>query len=207
MLCFRFSTLVKSPIKFSVKSSLLSDSRPSTFSILSMLFRARFKYSNFFNFDRFSIFAIRLFCKSSIFRSRHQLWIYSIFSMSSWWRDSSSRVPITSSLCSDFLRMSCSVTERWVWAKTVIVRVSYLLKREIVWGFKFTYLTPLWVLNWVNIYFWHQRRLLLWYQFFFRLKSTDTKHHDWTGCPGNTAIKSIMDFSLNIRASNTLPLF
>lgn len=135
------STLVNSPMKFNVRSSFCSDSQPSRFSILATLFIARFKYSSFFNLLRFSgrmhswggekignrkqfsqrrlqsqiellpIFGIRLDCSRSIFSSRHQSWTCSIRSIFSWCNESSSRLKMRSSLCSDFLRINCSVTK------------------------------------------------------------------------------------------------
>lgn len=54
MFSFKLSTLVNSPMKFNVRSSFCNDSQPARFSILSMLFIARFTYSSFFNLWRFS---------------------------------------------------------------------------------------------------------------------------------------------------------
>lgn len=51
---FKLSMLVNSPTKFNVRSSFCSDSHAPRFSIFSMLFIARFKYSSFFNLLRFS---------------------------------------------------------------------------------------------------------------------------------------------------------
>ena len=56
------------------------------------------------------IFGIKLDCRRRIFSSRHQFWIYSIFSIFSWCSESSSRLKMSNSLCSDFFRMSFSVT-------------------------------------------------------------------------------------------------
>lgn len=50
----RLSTLVKSPMKFNVRSNFCSDSHPPRFSIFSTLFIAKFRYSSFFNLARFS---------------------------------------------------------------------------------------------------------------------------------------------------------
>lgn len=85
--------LSKSPIKFKVKSSLVKDSQRSKFSIDSMLFIAKFKYSSSFSLFKFSIRDIWLACKYKIFSFLHLLFRSSILSMSSWCRDSSSKVP------------------------------------------------------------------------------------------------------------------
>lgn len=130
---FKLSTLVISPIKFNVRSSFCSDSHPFRFSTSSMLFIARFTYSSFFNLWRFSgwkverkflwnffetkgeiellpILGIKLDCSRRILSSRHQSWMFSILSIFSWCSESSSRLKMRSSLCSDFFRISCSVT-------------------------------------------------------------------------------------------------
>lgn len=57
------------------------------------------------------IFGIRFDWKRSIFSSRHQSWTCSIRSIFSWCNESSSRLKMRSSLCSDFLRINCSVTK------------------------------------------------------------------------------------------------
>lgn len=119
-------------MKFNVKSSFCKDSSPSRPSTRSMLLMARLRYSSFLSLLRFSvkirtlsmvlalnlvknihlspILAIRFDWRSKIRRSRHQFCKCSIFSMFSWCNESSSRVLIRSSLCSDFLRTRSSVT-------------------------------------------------------------------------------------------------
>lgn len=96
----RHFTPLTSPMKFTVRSSFFRLSSPSRFSITSILFNARFRYSSLFSKFRFSIFATRLFCIKRILRYL-QWWLSdSILSMFSWWRDISSRVDISPSLCS-----------------------------------------------------------------------------------------------------------
>lgn len=56
------------------------------------------------------IFEMRLDCNNRIFRSLHQFCRWSIFSISSWCRDSSSSVDMTHSLCSLLLRTNSSDT-------------------------------------------------------------------------------------------------
>jgi len=104
------SKLVSSPIKFKVRSSLLRDSQPSRFSTFSILLMATLRYSKRFNLCKFSRRAIRLDWRRRIFRLRHQFWMCSMASISSWCKEISSRVLIRRSLCSDFLRTSSSVT-------------------------------------------------------------------------------------------------
>lgn len=58
------------------------------------------------------ILGIKLDCRRRIFSSRHQSWTFSIRSIFSWCSESSSRLKTSNSLCSDFFRMSCSVTAR-----------------------------------------------------------------------------------------------
>ena len=55
MFPFRLCTEVISPMKFKVKSNFFKDSHPSKFSILSMLFNAKFRYSSSFSFETFSV--------------------------------------------------------------------------------------------------------------------------------------------------------
>lgn len=94
--------LSKSPIKFKVKSSLVKDSQRSKFSIDSMLFIAKFKYSSSFSLFKFSIRDIWLACKYKIFSFLHLLFRSSILSMSSWCRDSSSKVPTIPTIYTHF---------------------------------------------------------------------------------------------------------
>lgn len=99
----------RSPIKLTVKSNFFKLSSPSKFSIISILFRAKFKYSNLFNLLRFSIFDMRLFCNNRIFICLHVLSINSIFTIFSWCNAISSRVEISPSLCSERFRNKSSV--------------------------------------------------------------------------------------------------
>ena len=55
-------------IKLHVKSNFFKDSFLSKFSIFSILFNAKLRYSNSFNFDKFSIFSIKLFYSNRIFK-------------------------------------------------------------------------------------------------------------------------------------------
>lgn len=86
------------------------------------------------------IFDMRLDCKSKILRSLHQFCRCSIFSMSSWCKESSSRVDMTHSLCSLLLRTNSSVTETQLngynllpnWCLTYVYSFFYTLPKLII---------------------------------------------------------------------------
>lgn len=105
----RFFMLCRFPIKLMVRSNFFKLSKPSRFSITSMLLRARFKYSSLFSIFRFSIFDIRLCCNKRILRFLQCLSISWILSIFCWCKAISSNVDISPSLCSERFRINSRV--------------------------------------------------------------------------------------------------
>lgn len=105
----RFFTFCKFPIKLMVRSNFFKLSKPSRFSITSILLRAKFRYSSLFSIFRFSIFDIRLCCNRRILRFLQCLSISSILSIFCWCKAISSNVDISPSLCSDRFRINSIV--------------------------------------------------------------------------------------------------
>jgi len=92
-----------------VRSNFFKLSKPSRFSITSILLSARFRYSSLFSIFRFSIFDIRLCCNSRILRFLQCLSISCILSIFSWCKAISSNVDISPSLCSERFRINSRV--------------------------------------------------------------------------------------------------
>ena len=96
---------------------------------------------------------MRLLCRYSILSSRHHLSRYSIFSISCWWRDNSSSVDISSSLCSARFLTSCSVILTIVFdeiCQTVRLYNYFEFKRSetsvlINWLWRFLFILAVWI--------------------------------------------------------------
>ena len=127
---FRFSRCYLSPGSGTRASSIYWDFLDECIFREKILDKTKFYIRKIEKQIELPIFGIRFDWRSKILSSRHQSWTCSIFSIFSWCNETSSRVKMSSSLCSDFFLKSCSVTK---------IKLKCKLPKENYVSFNFTF--------------------------------------------------------------------